>query len=156
METLIIAALIIVGLVLFIIEVFLIPGISLAGIASFAAFLYAIYYAFTAAGTTVGLLTIGVSIVGVVIATVWCMKSKTVDKLSLHKAIDYTPDPLKGIDLEVGDRGTAITRLTLIGNAEFKGNIIEVQSADGFIDEKTPVEVCRITDKTVYVRQAAE
>ena len=48
----------------------------------------------------------------------------------------------------------SVTRLTLIGNADFNGHIIEVQSADGFSDEKTPVEIVRINETTVYVKQA--
>lgn len=40
------------------------------------------------------------------------------------------------MDLKPGDKGISVTRLTLIGNADFNGHIIEVQSADGFINEK--------------------
>lgn len=80
------------------------------------------------------------------------MKGKTVDKLALKQTLDYKPNPLKGVDIHVGDIGTTITRLTLIGNAEINGHILEVQSADGFIDEKTPIKVCRITPNTIYVQ----
>lgn len=45
----------------------------------------------------------------------------------------------------------SLTRLTLIGNAEINGHIIEVQSADGFIEERTPIQVTRINNGTVYV-----
>lgn len=156
METLIIIALIVAGLILFLVEVFLIPGISVAGIAAFISLIYAIYYAFSTLGTTAGFIALSASAVGLIGITIWFMKSKTVDKLSLHKTLDYRPDPLKGIDLQIGDRGTAITRLTLIGNAEFDGHILEVQSADGFIDEKVPIEVCRINDSTVYVKRVGD
>ena len=77
-----------------------------------------------------------------------------VDKLSLKKSIDYRPEPLKGLDLKSGDMGKAITRLALIGNAEFNGHIIEVRSADGFIDEKCDIQVERIVDGIVFVRKA--
>lgn len=153
METLIIITLIVAGLILLLVEVFLIPGISIAGIASCCCFIYAVYYAFSAIGTAAGIITIVASAIGTTIATIWFMKSKTVDKLSLHKTIDYKPTPLNGLVLKVGDIGITTTRLTLIGNAEFKGHIIEVQSADGFIDEKTPVKVYRIADQIVYVKQ---
>ena len=152
METLIIAALIFVGLVFFLIEVFLIPGISIAGILSAISLIYACFYAFTNLGTTAGLITIGVSGLGVIAGTIWFMKSKTVDKLSLHKTLDFKIDQLKDISIHVGDKGTTITRLTLIGNADFNGNILEVKSADGFIDEQCPVEVCRIQENTIYVK----
>ncbi len=151
MATLIIAALIIAGLLLFIVEVFLIPGISLAGIASALCLLYANYYAFATLGTVAGFITLAISAIGVIAITVWFMKSKTVDKLSLKKTIDYRPEPLKGLDLKPGDEGIALTRLALIGNAEFNGHIIEVRSADGFIDEKCKIRVERIRDGIVMV-----
>lgn len=152
MEVLIISMLIIAGLILFIIEVFLIPGISVAGIASACSLLYAIYYAFNSLGTQTGIITIGITIIGITGITIWFMRGKTVDKLALKQTLDYKPNPLKGVDIHVGDIGTTTTRLTLIGNAEINGHILEVQSADGFIDEKTPIKVCRITPNTIYVQ----
>lgn len=152
METLIIIVLIIAGLLLFATEVFLISGTSVAGIASAASLLYAIYYAFDTAGTQTGFITLIIVILGIISITIWFMRSKTVDRLSLKKTLDYRPDPLKGINIQIGDTGISLTRLTLIGNAEINGHILEVQSADGFIDEKTPIEVIRINESTIYVR----
>lgn len=154
METLIIIALIVGGLILFAIEVFLIPGISIAGIGSAVCVLYAIYSAFTSLGSEAGFITLGVSLLGIIGVTWWFMRSKTVDRLSLKKTLDYRLSPFEGMDLKPGDKGISVTRLTLIGNADFNGHIIEVQSADGFIDEKTPVEIVRINETTVYVKQA--
>lgn len=153
MNILIIVSLIVAGLLLFAIEVFLIPGISLAGLASAGCILYANYYAFDTLGTLPGIITLVVSALGIIAVTVWFMRSKTVDKLSLKKTIDYRPEPLKGLGLKVGDEGVAITRLALIGNAEFNGHIIEVRSADGFIDEKCRIRVERILDGIVMVQK---
>ena len=96
MEALIIIALILAGLLLFIVEVFLIPGISIAGIASVICILYANYYAFSALGPEAGFLTLAVSAVGCIGITAWFMHSKTMDKLSLKKSLDYKINPLKG------------------------------------------------------------
>lgn len=156
MEILIISSLIIAGLLLFAVEVFLIPGISLAGIASAICTIYAIYYAFAHIGMIGGVITLLVSLIGVIALTWWFMHSKTVDKLSLKKTLDSVPSPLEGLNLQVGDKGVTTTRLTLIGNAEFAGHVVEVQSADGFIDEKTPVEVSYIKDNRVYVKVVKE
>lgn len=151
MEILIIIALIVAGLLLFAVEVFLVPGITLAGIASGVSLLYAIYYALHAVGTQAGFITLAVVAVGIIGVTIWFMRSKTVDRLSLKKTLDYKPEPLKGTNIQVGDTGTSLTRLTLIGNAEINGHIVEVQSADGFIEERTSVRVTRIDNSTVYV-----
>ena len=154
MDILIIASLIIAGLILFIIEVFLLPGISIAGIISAVCLLYANYYAFDAMGTLPGCITLAISTIGVIAITIWFMRSKTVDKLSLKKTIDYKPEPLKGLNLKAGDEGIALTRLALIGNAEFNGNIIEVRSTGDFIEEKSRIRVNRIRDGIVLVEKA--
>ena len=153
MDILIISSLIIAGLILFIIEVFLLPGVSIAGIASAACLLYANYYAFDTLGTVPGCITLVISAIGVIAITIWFMRSKTVDKLSLKKSIDYKPNPLKGLDLKAGDEGVALTRLALIGNAEFNGNIIEVRSIGDFIEEKSRIRVNRIRDGIVLVEK---
>lgn len=153
MGTLIIITLIIAGLLLFAVEVFLIPGISLAGIASGASILYAIYYAFSSLGTQAGFITLGASVVGIAGVTLWFMRSKTVDRLALNQTLNFKLNPLKGLDLQVGDTGVTTTRLTPIGNAEIKGQRIEVQSADGFIEEKTAIRISRIDNGVVYVQR---
>ena len=43
--------------------------------------------------------------------------------------------------------------LALIGNADFDGKIVQVQSADGFLDEKTPVVITRVIDGQVWVKR---
>ena len=151
MDIVIIASLIIGGLILFIIEVFLLPGVSIAGIASAACLLYANYYAFDTLGTIPGCITLMISAIGVIGITIWFMRSKTVDKLSLKKTIDYRPEPLKGLNLKIGDEGIALTRLALIGNAEFNGRIIEVRSSGDFIDEKSKIRIERILDGIVII-----
>ena len=153
MDIVIIASLIIAGLILFIIEVFLLPGISIAGFVSAGCLLYANYYAFDTLGTVPGCITLAISAIGVVAITIWFVRSKTVDKLSLKKTIDYRPEPLKGLDLKVGDEGIALTRLALIGNAEFSGHIIEVRSSGEFIDQKSKIRVERILDGVVLVEK---
>ena len=154
MDILIIASLIIAGLILFIIEVFLLPGISIAGIISAVCLLYANYYAFDTMGTLPGCITLVISAIGVIAITIWFMRSKTVDKLSLKKTIDYKPEPLKGLNLKAGDEGIALTRLALIGNAEFDGNIIEVRSTGDFIEERSKIRIERIRDGIVMVEKA--
>ena len=153
MDILIITLLVIAGLLLFIVEVFLIPGISIAGIASAACLLYANYHAFANIGVTGGLITLGATAIGCVIVTAWFMKSKTIDKLALKKNISSKVTNKAIQNIQVGDTGISITRLALIGNADFDGNIVEVRSADGFLNEKTPIIVERIDESAIIVKK---
>ena len=50
-------------------------------------------------------------------------------------------------------QGISTTRLAQIGYAEINGNIVEVRSIDGFLNEKTPIIVSRITDGTILVEK---
>ena len=152
METTVIIVLVLVGILFFVIEVFLIPGISIAGIASGLCFLAAIFYAFTVSATA-GLITLGISALGIIFCIYWLMKSKTVDKYSLKKTLDFKDDKVKKYDIKIGDKGVAITRLALIGNADINGNIVEVRSAEGFVDENTLIYVERISGDTIMVRK---
>lgn len=101
MEVFIIVSLILAGLLLFIVEVFLIPGISIAGIASAICLLYANYYAFDTLGPIAGFITLIASVLSCIAIIVWFMHSKTMDKLSLKKTLDYKIDPLKGTHIRI-------------------------------------------------------
>ena len=101
MEVFIIIALILAGVLLFIVEVFLIPGISIAGIASAICLLYANYYAFDTLGPIAGFITLIASVLSCIAIIIWFMHSKTMDKLSLKKTLDYKIDPLKGTNIRM-------------------------------------------------------
>ncbi len=153
MDIIIIIALIAAGMLLFMAEVFLIPGLSLAGIASAGCLVYVNYYAFSALGPTGGLLTLLVSLCGYVLLFIWFLRSKSIDRLALKKDIGSTVGIPAGQEVKAGDTGVAITRLALIGNAEINGRIIEVKSADGFLNEHTPIVVERVMEGIIMVRR---
>ncbi len=153
MDIVIIALLIIGGILLFMVEVFLIPGISIAGIASAICLLYANYYAFANMGNAAGFVTLAISALGYFIVLIWFMRSKTLDKLALKKDINSKIDNKAIKNIRIGDTGISITRLALIGNAEINGNIIEVKSMDGLLNEKTPIIVERIDEGVIMVKK---
>ena len=149
MDILIIAVLIIAAVILFLVELFVIPGISLAGISALVCILYANYYAFTNLGMAGGFVTLGISAVACIGSLIWFMRSKMLDKLALKKDIDSKVDRSAEDSVKVGDIGISTTRLAQIGYAEINGKIVEVKSIDGFLNEKTPIIVSRITDGTI-------
>ena len=76
--------------------------------------------------------------------------------MSLQANIDSTNATTAQLSVRPGQRGRALTRLALIGNAEIEGKNVEVKSAGGFIDEGTPVEVCSVEDALILVRPIKE
>ena len=153
MDVLIIIALIAAAVILFLVELFVIPGISLAGISALVCIIYANYYAFANLGTGAGFITLIISGIACIGSLVWFMRSKTLDKLALKKDITSKIDRSAAEKVKVGDTGITITRLAQIGNAEINGNIIEVKSMDGLLNEKTPSVVNRITDGIIFVEK---
>lgn len=153
MDVLIIIALIAAAVILFLVELFVIPGISLAGISALVCIIYANYYAFANLGTGAGFITLIISGIACIGSLVWFMRSKTLDKLALKKDITSKIDRSAAEKVKVGDTGITITRLAQIGNAEINGNIIEVKSMDGLLNEKTPIVANRITDGIIFVEK---
>lgn len=153
MDILIIAVLIVAAVILFLIELFVIPGISIAGISALGCIIYANYYAFDNLGETGGFITLVVSAIACVGSLTLFMRSKTLDKLALKKDITSKVDKHAAENLKVGDTGVCTTRLALIGYANIGGEIIEVKSCDGFMDDKTPIIVDRISDGVILVKR---
>lgn len=152
MEILTLILLLGIGLLLLLTEVFLLPGISIAGVLAAACMLVATGYAFVTLGNAAGFITLVVSALGSMGALYFFMRSKTLERLSLKEQIDSNAGNKEVLDIHVGDTGISLTRLALVGNADIGGHLVEVKSADGFIDEKTPLVVDRIADGIVYVR----
>ena len=70
----------------------------------------------------------------------------------MHRILDVVDaDQLAVV---VGERGVALTRLALIGNAQIGGRTVEVKSEGGFIEEGTPLVVTRVDTAQVMVRPA--
>ena len=156
MEIAIIAVLLIVAIILFLVELFLAPGITIAGILAGGCYLYANYYAFTHLGMTGGFVTLSISAVACVVSLILFMRSKTLDRVSLKTNITGKVDRTAERSVKVGDTGITTTRLALVGYADIGGQIVEVKSADGFLDEKTPIVVTRITDGILFVQKSAD
>ena len=150
MDILIIASLIIGAVILFLVELFVIPGISVAGFLAGGCIIFANYYAFAYMGTTAGVITLIISALACIGSLVWFMRSKTLDKIALKKNITSKVDRSAEEKVKVG---VTTTRLALIGYAEINGDIVEVKSSDGFLNEKTPIIVDRIADGVLLVER---
>ena len=153
MDIFIIIVLVVAAVILFLVELFIVPGISIAGFLAGGCIIYANYYAFTNIGTTAGFITLAVSAIACVGSLIWFMRSKTLDKIALKKNITSKIDRSAEEKVKIGDTGVTTTRLALIGYAEINGDIVEVKYTDGFLNEKTPIIVNRITDGVILVEK---
>ena len=152
MDIIIIIVFLLVGLLLMLAEIFLLPGISIAGIGGCLALTGGIVYAFNV-DTAYGFYTILFSTVALGLAIYYFMKSKTLEKMSLHSEIDSKVETFDANKVNVGDKGTAVSRLAPMGKALIDSQIIEAKSLYGFIDEKEEVEVIAVNLTNVEVKK---
>ena len=151
MELFVIGLLVVLGSVLLVAEIALIPGLGLTGILGVGAMLASVVYAFITIGDIAGWITILIVITISVALILWAIYGKSLDNVALKKNIDSTVADDSLPDINVGDKGCALTRLALIGEAQFGDSIVEVTSSDGFIDEKEEIVVKRIAAGVIYV-----
>ena len=83
----------------------------------------------------------------------WALYGNSLDRLALKKKIDSSVKDGEVKKLKVGDRGVAKTRLALVGEAYFGGEVIEVKSEMGLINENEKIEIVRITGDAVFVER---
>lgn len=154
MDLSIVALLMVLGVILLVVEIALIPGIGITGVLGVVSLIASISYAFFALGTLEGWLCVAIAAVSCITLFLWTVYGKTLDKVALKKNINSTVEDPEATALKVGDRGVAIARLALIGEAEFSGNRVEVRSCDGFINEGTPIVIERIKGGEIIVKKA--
>lgn len=151
MELFVIGLLIVLGTVLLVAEIALIPGFGVSGIAGIGAMIGSAVYAFMQLGEIAGWVTIAIVIVVAIGLILWAVYGKSIDNVALKENITSTVADEDASKITVGDRGVSVTRLALIGEAKFGEKIVEVTSADGFIEEKSDVVVTRIAAGVIYV-----
>ena len=151
MDILITALLVLFATVMLVVEVLFIPGFGFTGTLGVLSMIGAVYYAFTMLGAMAGWITLLVCVVICVSLFLWALYGNSLDKVALKKNIESTVNEQDMSIFVVGDRGVARTRLALIGEALIKGQIVEVKSEDGFIDEREEIEIVRISGDSIFV-----
>ena len=81
----------------------------------------------------------------------WALYGNSLDKMALKKNIKSKVNELDMAQFAVSDRGVTRTRLTLIGEALIKGQVVEVKSESGFINEREEIEIIRISGDSLFV-----
>lgn len=142
--------LILAGVLLLLAEVFVIPGIGVAGILGTLALAGSCYYAFAYMSVTAGIIVTAINIILVASLLFYFLRAKTWKRFELDTVIDAKG--VSQINVELGMKGKAVTRLAPMGTAEIAGNNCEVTSLDGMLDAGTLVEVARIASNKIYVK----
>jgi|GEM_PF-9116 len=155
-DILAVTLLIILALVLAVLEIFFLPGITIAGICSVLFYGGGIYYAYSAFGTNGAVITLFIAAVTTIAVIIGFMRSRSLDKMSLHTEISsVVPSPITP-DIKVGDMGVTLSRLNPMGKIIVGIHTIEARADNELIDEDTPVKIIRIEPTVVIVCKETE
>lgn len=148
----IVAVLVFVSVLLMVLEIFLIPGLTVCGILSVLLGGGAVWYAFATLGSTAGLITTAIWAVMLIAGIVVFAKGKALDKISLKTELKETSSQYGIENVEAGAVGTAVSRLAPMGTVMIDGREYEAKSQDGFIDQKSEIEVVSAVDNHLIVK----
>lgn len=135
---------------LILLEIFVIPGVGIPGVAGIVLMLVCIYFAYTI-DTLTGNVTAGSTAVisGILIAL--SLNANTWQRFSQKGSIDSKVSA-DTVNVVVGEKGIALSRMNPSGKARFGEEILEVQSRGGYIDANGPVEIIKIDGRKVYIK----
>ncbi|MDD4108446.1 MAG: NfeD family protein [Prolixibacteraceae bacterium] len=126
---------------------------SIAGIGGLLFLGSAVYYAYAFIGPEAGHLTLVAAFVMMTIGIIIFIRSKALEKMSLKTEIDSKNEPLKDVDLKVGDVGITSSRLAPMGKIKVNGHVIEAKALDDFIDQDEEVVIIKVQSTNVLVER---
>ena len=152
-----IVLLIVLGLLFLVAELVLLPGVSIGALLALVCYGSSVYLAFRDFGTGAGILVIVIILALSLVVTVISLRAKTWQRFSLKQEIRSSSTPLlPSEELQVGDRGVTLSRLSPMGKVEIGGRIYEAKSTDVYIDQRSTVEVVGFENFNVVVRKVAD
>ena len=139
------------ALVLAFVEIVIVPGFGLEGMGAILCALIDVVIIYSEHGLLWAVVAIVAALAVLGLMLWWVSRSRTMDKMALHTSIDSTNATPEQLSVRVGDVGTALTRLALVGNAEIGGKTVEVKSSGAFINPGTPIRVVRVNEANITV-----
>ena len=151
MDIILVITFVVLGIAFFILEIFFLPGVSIGGIVGTLFTGAGIWYAFAKIGATAGWIVVAVSVVVLLLAIVYFIKGKPLDKMALDKELE-SDNPYDMSKVAVGDRGVTLSRLAPMGKVLVNGEEYEAKFREGFLDRGVEIEVVEIEGNVLVVR----
>lgn len=145
--------LILFGVLFLVAEIVLLPGISIGGILALVCYGSSIYMAFRDYGPLTGAMVTVAILVLSAGATIVSLRAKTWQRFSLKQEIRSSSMPvIPAEELQVGDRGVTLSRLSPMGKVEIGGRTYEAKSQGAYVDQQRDVEVVGFENFSVIVK----
>jgi membrane-bound ClpP family serine protease len=145
--------LVLLGVFFLVAELIFLPGVTLGAILAAASYGAAIYSAFVRLGVIGGVVTIVAVVAVSLVAVVISLRAKTWQRLALNDKVEGTSMESPSQELNVGDKGVAVSRLSPMGTVVIDGTTYEAKSLDAYIDPRSEVEVIGVENFTVLVKK---
>ena len=152
MEMFYIVLLVFFGLLFLVAELVLLPGVSIGAVLALVCYGSSVYLAFRDFGPVTGTVVILVILVLSVIATVVSLRAKTWPRFSLKEIRSSSMPVIPAEELQVGDRGVTLSRLSPMGKVEIGGRTYEAKSQGAYVDQQRDVEVVGFENFSVIVK----
>lgn len=149
----VIILLVLLGVFFLVAELVFLPGVTLGVLLALSSYGAAVYMAFVRHGIVGGAITIGVILILSLVATIISLRAKTWQRFALKdKVVGQSMDSPE-VELKVGQKGVALSRLSPMGKVEIEGKIYEAKSVDAYVDQRSEVEVVGFENFTVRVKR---
>jgi len=153
-EWLIIITLILTGIALIVAEIIFIPGTTIIGFIGFGFASFGVYLGYSYFGTNTGTIVLITSILVCVVAVGIAFKSGVWKKLSLKKINEGKVNQEFQIELQINQKGRAVSALRPVGKAEFNDKEYEVQTIGDYIDAGSSIKIIMIKNRKIFVEQS--
>ena len=145
--------LVLLGVFFLVVELIFLPGVTFGTILSVVSYVAAVYLGFDRFGIVGGFVTMVVVVALSLVATVISLRAKTWQRLVLNDKIDGQSSEQPAKQVNVGDKGVALSRLSPMGKVKIAGKEYEAKSDGTYIDQRSEVEVVGFENFTVLVNK---
>lgn len=145
--------LVLLGVFFLVAELIFLPGVTLGVILSVASYGAAAYLGFERFGVVGGAVVIAVIVLLSLVATIISLRAKTWQRFALKDKVEGQSMETPSLNVKVGDRGVAISRLSPMGKVSIDSKEYEARSVSAYVDQRSEVEVVGFENFTVLVRK---
>lgn len=130
-------------------EIFLIPGTGIVGIIGIVFLLIGVWIA-VSIGTSKAYLTLAFTGVLSVALIILSFRANTWKRFALKSSVEGVASTWS--ELQVGEKGKTISRISPMGKARFNEFLVEVSSNGDLIPEQKDIEIIQIIGKKIIVQ----
>lgn len=143
--------LILLGISLIVAEIIFVPGTTIVGILGVGLAAFGVYQGYTTFGSGAGTAILISTVVVGAVATFFSFKSGVWNRFALKTAIESRVNEEEKLDLQVEQKGVAVSALRPFGKAEFADREYEVQTIGDYVDSGTLLKIISIKGRKIFV-----